>query len=190
MIEGVTGRSMKHLLSVMVLVSLALSPGNGLAVKFDMWETGMDMNEVVSVAKKYNLPIARKGHVHSYSKFDQKLVDEQFFKASVLEYRTRVGQFSSKIYLRMSDQAKRLYEIEVGMYGIKNRDEFMKEMVGILTQKYGSYREREEGALQYFEWKPEERARITFRMRSTEASVFYTDLKIKGPSKPREKKKK
>ena len=190
MTEKVTCRRVKPLLSLMVLLSLALFPGDGLAVKFDMWETGMDINEVASVARTYNLPIARKGHVHSYTKFEPKLVDEQFFKASVLEYRTKIGQFSSKIYLRMSDQPKRLYEIEVGIYGIKNRDEFVKEMVGILTQKYGSYREREEGALRYFEWKPEERARITFRMSAAEASVFYTDLKIKGQPKPRGKKKK
>ena len=190
MTERVTGRRMKHLLSLMVLVSLALSPGNALAVKFDMWETGMDIDEIVSVARKYNIPIARSGFVHGYSKFDQRLLDEPFFKASVLEYRTKIGQYGSKIYLRLGNQPKRLYEIEVGIYEIKNRDEFMKEMVGILTQKYGSYRERKDGVLQYFEWKPGENSRITFRMSSTEASVFYTDLKIKESSKPREKKKK
>ena len=180
---------MNNLLLLIAFVSVVVCPNSSSAVRFDMWETGMTMNEIVSVARKYNIPIARSGIVHGDSKFDQKLVDEQFFDASVLEYRTKIGQYSSKIFLKLSDQPKRLYEIEVAIYGIKNRDEFIKEMVEILTQKYGSYREQEKGGVHYFEWKPEVTGRITFRMSSMEGFVFYTDLKIKRPSRPKEKKK-
>ena len=189
MIEVRTDGRRKLLLSLMVLAGLALSAGDALAVRFDMWETGMDMNQIAGVAKRYDLPIARSGLVHSSPTFDEKLLDDQFFRSSVLEYKTKIGKFGSKIYLRMSDPAKRLYEIEVAIHGIKDRKEFMREMVGILMQKYGSYKEREEGALQYFQWKPDGSSRITLRIGPGEASVFYTDLKIKGPSKPREKKK-
>lgn len=179
---------MKHLLALIVLVTLALTPRNASALRFDMWETGMKIDEIVHVARAYNIPIARSGVVHSSSKFDQNLVDEQFLNASVLDYRTKIGQYNSRIFLKLSNQPKQLYEIEVRIYGIKNRDAFTKEMVETLTQKYGTYTERKEKAFLYFEWEPEESGRITFRMSSAEASVLYTDLKIKRPPKPKEKK--
>ncbi len=189
MIEKVTCKGMKHLLSLMVLVSLALSPGSLWAVQFDMWETGMDMNEIVSVARKYNIPIARSGIVHGYSKFDQKLLDDRFFKASVLEYRTKVGEYGSKVLLKLSDQPKQLYEIEVGIYGIKHRDDFLKEMIGILKQKYGTYKERKEFVFTYLEWKPDANSQIILRMSSVEASVFYTDPRMKEVVETRRKEK-
>lgn len=89
---------MKNLLLLIALVSVVVYPNSSSAVKFDMWETGMGINEIVSVARKYNIPIARTGIVHGYSKFDQKLLDDQFFKASVLEYRTKVGEYGSKVF--------------------------------------------------------------------------------------------
>jgi hypothetical protein len=131
---------MKILLLVTISIGLALFSGDSLAVKLDMWETGMDINQIVSVAREYNIPIARLGIVRSYSKFDQKLLDDRFFKAPVLEYNARFGGYGSKGFLELSDQPKQLYEIEVGIYGIKYRDDFVKEMVGTLKQKYGPYR--------------------------------------------------
>lgn len=179
----------KGLFLLMVLVSLVLSPGNAAAVRFDMWETGMDINEIVSIARNHNIPISRTGIVHGYSKFDQKLLDDQFFKATVLEYRTRVGEYGSRVFLKLSDQPKQLYEIEVGIYGIRHRDEFLKEMLGVLRQKYGPYKERKEIVFTYFEWKPDERSQITLRMSSGEAWVFYTDPKMKEVVDTRRKEK-
>lgn len=87
----------------------------------------------------------------------------------------------------MSDQPKQLYEIEVGVYGIKHRDEFLKEMVGILRQKYGAYKERKEIVFTYFEWKPDKDSQIILRMSSGEASVFYTDPRMKEVVETRRK---
>ena len=91
-----------------------------------MWETGMDINKVVAAARKHNIPIARSGVYHGYSGFEQKLIDDKFFKAPVLEYRTKIGELGSKIFLNLSDQPRQVYEIEVGIYGIKDREQFLR----------------------------------------------------------------
>ena len=88
MIRTLMERRMINLLLLLALASLVLFPSSSSAAKFDMWETGMDINEIVNVARKHNIPIPRTNIVHGYSKFDQKLLDDQFFKASALEYGT------------------------------------------------------------------------------------------------------
>jgi hypothetical protein len=169
---------MKKIFIVIAGLILCLT-GTSSAVRFDMWETGIDINEVVAVARKHNIPIARSSVIHTYSGFEQKLIDDKFFKAPVLEYQTRIGELGSKIYLRLSDQPRQVYEIEVGIYGIKDREQFLEEMLGILKQKYGPYRERKEIVYYYFEWNPDKTSQITLRMSSGQASVFYTDPRMK-----------
>jgi hypothetical protein len=76
------GRKMRKVLIFAMLIVLNLLPGNLLAVKFDRWETGMDIKEIVGVAKRYGIPIARTGIVHGYLKFEQRLLDDQFYQPS------------------------------------------------------------------------------------------------------------
>jgi hypothetical protein len=178
----------KKVLFMVVLIS-GLFTGTSSAVRFNMWETEMSINEVVAVARKHNIPIARSGIVHGYSGFEQKLLDDNFFKAPVLEYQTRIGGFGSKVYLKMTDQPRQVYEIEVGIYGIKDRQQFTEEMVDILKEKYGPYRERKEIVFQYFEWSPDKNARIVLRMSTSEASVFYTDPRMKQGVEAKKKEK-
>lgn len=62
-------------------------------------------------------------------------------------------------------------------------------MIGILKQKYGSYRERRDWVFHYFDWKPDTSSQITLRIRHMEASVFYTDLRMKETMETRRKEK-
>ncbi len=180
---------MKVLFLITISIALALSSGDSLAAKFDIWETGMDINQIVSVAREHNIPIARSGIVHGYSKFEQKLVDDQFFKAPVLEYNARFGEYGSKVFLKLSEQPKQLYEIEIRINGIKFRDDFVKEMVGTLKQKYGPYRERKDWVFHYYEWRPEESSQVILRMGSGAASIFYIDPRMKEIVEARRKEK-
>jgi hypothetical protein len=52
-------------------------------------------------------------------------------------------------------------------------------MVDILSKKYGLYKERREAIFRVYEWAPDKSSKILMRARSSEASITYTDLKIK-----------
>jgi hypothetical protein len=180
---------MKNFLGIFSFVVLIVSPTLCFGIAFDIWETGMSVNEVVSLAREHDIPIAREGIIHGRSKFDAKLIDDNFFKASVLEYRTKIGEYGSRVSLKLTDPPKQVYEIEVGVYGIRNREEFLKEMIGILKQKYGLYKERRDWVFRYFEWKPDGNSQILLRMSSGEASVFYIDPGMKEAVEARKKEK-
>jgi len=52
-------------------------------------------------------------------------------------------------------------------------------MLGILSQKYGPYKEVKEMVFRSYKWTPNEHSQILMRMFGGEASIIYTDLKIK-----------
>jgi hypothetical protein len=54
---------MKNFLFLAVVGSILFIAGASSAVRCDMWETGTDINEVVSVARKHDISIAKEGYV-------------------------------------------------------------------------------------------------------------------------------
>jgi hypothetical protein len=82
------GKKMRKLVFMSLLITLIIFPAASFAIKFDIWETGMSIDEVVSLAFKHDIPIARDGVIHGSKKFNRKLIDDNFYKASTLYYGT------------------------------------------------------------------------------------------------------
>jgi len=139
----------------------------------------MSMNEVVGLARKHDIPIMRDGINAIRERFDPKFIDDKFYKASTIYYRTIISGQSSSVNLKLTDDPKFVYEIEVKLFGIKGGELFTKEMVGILSQKYGPYKERKELVFQVYEWRPDKFSQILMKVFGPEASIIYTDLRIK-----------
>ncbi len=59
-----------------------------------------------------------------------------------------------------------------------NRELFTEEMLGILNQKYGPYKEVKEKVFTGYEWRPDKYSQVRMRLFSYEASIRYTDLRI------------
>jgi hypothetical protein len=170
---------MKNFLGIFFFVLLIVSPTFSFGITFDIWETGMSINEVVGLARQHDIPIARESVYHASKGFDPKLIDDKFYKASVLYYRTTISGRSSIVYLRLTDDPKFIAEIDVRLLGITDRELFIKEMLGILMQKYGRYKERKEPVFQVYEWRPDQFSQIWMKVFGPEASIIYTDLRIK-----------
>ena len=171
---------MKKIVVLFFLIALILVPSVSLAVSFDYWETGMSINEVVRVAQEHDLPIAREGVIHARKKFDPKLIDEKFYKASAAYYRTDLSGRSATVYLRFTDAPKFIREIEVKLHRLADRELFTKEMLNILSGKYGAYRELKELFYKSYEWRPDANSRILMRVDSMGASIVYTDVRIQN----------
>ena len=83
------------------------------------------------------------------------------------------------MYLRLTDDPKFIAEIDVKLFGITDRELFTEEMLGILKQKYGQYKKIKDGFFQSYKWRPDEFSQIRMRLFGPEASIIYTDLRIK-----------
>ena len=183
---------MKNFLVIFSFVVLIVTPALSFGIAFDIWETGMSINEVVGLARKHDIPIARENIYHGSKKFDPKLIDDNFYKASVLYYRTTISGRDSIVYLRLTDDPKFIAEIDVKLLGITDRELFTKEMLGIMNQKYGSYKEVTETVFRFYQWTPDKYSQVRMRVFGPEASIIYTDLRIKElfESQRREKERK
>jgi hypothetical protein len=170
---------MKRCFLILSFSFLALFPSDSQAVRFDIWETGMSIGEVVSLARQHDIPIASDGIVHGSKKFEPGLLNKEFYKASALYHRTIISGRNSTVYLRLTSDSKFVREIEVRLFGITDRELFTKEMADLLSKKYGPYEERWETVFRVYEWRPDKSSRIQMRAWGAEASITYTDLKIK-----------
>jgi hypothetical protein len=170
---------MKGCFLILSFSFLVLFPSDSLVIRFDIWETGMSINEVVNLARQHDIPIASDAIVHGSKKFEPGLLNKEFYKASALYYKTNISGRDSTVYLRLTGDSKFVREIEVRLFGISDRELFTKEMVGILSKKYGRYKELRETVFRVYEWRPDKSSRILMRAWSAEASITYTDLKIK-----------
>lgn len=173
------GMKMKGFLGIFYLILLVALPTFSFAVSFDCWRTGMSINEVVRVAQEHDIPLAREGLIHTRKGFDSKLIDDKFYKASTVYYRTKLSGRAVTIYLRFTDDPKFVREIEVRFHSIKDKEIFTKEMLSILSKKYGSYKNL--GGLfdKSYKWRPDQYSQILMRVGGAGASIFYTDLRIK-----------
>jgi len=74
--KGIRKRAVtKFHLVVLLLMMFILIPSAGWAVTFDIWETGISINEIVSLASNHDIPIMRSGIVAIREHFDPKLVE-------------------------------------------------------------------------------------------------------------------
>ncbi len=183
---------MKRWVLIAFVSALITVPGVCFGLTFDIWETGMSINEVVSLARQHDIPIARDGLIHEYKKFDRKLIDGNFYNASTLYYRTNLFGRDSVVYLRLTDDSKFVREIEVRLSVITDRELFTEEMLRILNQKYGPYKEVKEPVVRYYRWRPDRDFQVRMRLFGPEASIIYTDLRIQSDfeDQPREKVRK
>jgi hypothetical protein len=169
---------MKSWVLIIFAATTITLPGVSFGITFDIWETGMSINEVVSLARQNDIPIARNGLIHGYKKFDPKLIDDNFYKASTLYYRTNLSGRNSIVYLRLTDDPKFVREIEVRLFGITDKKLFTEEMLGTLSQKYGPYKEVMETVFRFYQWRPDRNSQVRMRVSGAEASITYSDLRI------------
>ncbi len=180
---------MRNFFGIIYLFVFIAFPTLSYAVAFDFWETGMSINEVIRVAQEHDIPIAREGIIHARQRFDPKLIDDKFYEASAVYYRTKLSGRNATVDLRFTDEPKFVREIEVQLHRITDRELFTKEMLGILSQKYGSHTELQEIFYKSYQWRPDPYTQILMRVGSGMASVFYTDLKIKQDFEDRRRQK-
>jgi len=110
--------------ALMILAVVLLFPGISRAISFGIWETGMSIEEVVSVAREHDIPIARSGLIIGSKRFDPKVINGDFYKAPSAEYRTTISENQASICLRFMDEPKLVYEIETKIFIQKEKEAY------------------------------------------------------------------
>lgn len=172
------GRRMRFFIMVFALVFSV--PQSAQAISFDIWQTGLSRQEIISLAQRHNLPLARDGLIHSKKTYTSSLLSGEatryYYQITLLDQPARVRLYLSP---SKSGYGQFLYEIEVTFTAIaKNRD-LLPYVQRMLEDKYGSARRENKIVLDHRIWRPESDSEVRLISGSGTLQIKYTDLKIK-----------
>ena len=166
-----------HRLLIFILV--LFSPGAALSAQFDVWETGMTLSEVVETARQHNIPIRQSGIIAQNNGFNQKLINDRFWKAESVGYITSLMGVGAKVVLKIHpDWPRMLYEIEIKFTGKSSSQEFKKELLDMLTEKYGKAEKVLVSFRKAYRWEPVDDDQILLTMYSFPI-LSYANKKLK-----------
>ena len=173
---------------LLLLFGLLHLPVTAMAIQFDMWETGMSQAEMIAVSASNDIPLKKVGITSTSSGFNPQYINTDFYKATAVGYETTILERNTTVVLKLTEEEpKKLYEIEVQMHGEANDEKFNRELMEILTNKYGPpMKTFNEPGHKTIAWQQGDYGQIFWKKLSRPV-IVYRDIKTKLITELREK---
>ena len=164
----------------LIMLLILFIPGTALSAQFDIWETGISLSQIVETARQHNIPVRQDGIIAQDNGFNQRFINDRFWKADRVGYTTTLMGVGAKVVLKIhSDWPRRLYEIEIRFVGKSSSQEFKTELLNMLTEKYGKPDETLINLHRAYHWAPSENDQILLTIYSYPI-LSYSDIKLKA----------
>lgn len=167
------------LFPLLLLLSLLATPA--FAIQYDVWETGMSREEMVSIAEEQNLPVARDGYRHTAKTFNPAMVEGDVTR---FYYDTTLYQCPATVYLSFTPsllgEAQRLYDIEVVFADKKKNVQLHPHLALLLMEPYGEGMDYENYWEKQLVWHPGVNAEVRLVRNPNQMKLKYTDFEIKA----------
>jgi hypothetical protein len=178
-IGGTVNSHIKYIPAVFLLLAILLIPPPALAIKFDVWKTGMTLTEIVETARANNIPLTQAGVIPKDSGFSQRFINERFWKASSVGYLTKLFGVNSTVSMRISsEQPRELYEIEILMAGRMDKKQLYPKLINMLIDKYGPPDKPKRNLKTAYQWTLNDTDQIKLKLFSAPV-LTYTDISYK-----------
>jgi hypothetical protein len=168
-------------LKTSVVFLLLIYASTAWAIDFDIWNTGISRQEMTSLAKEHNLPLAKDGLYHSNKTFNPTLLAGEancfYYKTQLLGHPARVRLYLSP---RKGKYGQFLYEIEILFTDIRKNKDLKPYLSELLKKKYGSGSFGTNLIQRFRVWNPEKNAEVRLISGPGSLQLKYTDLKIKN----------
>ena len=113
--------------------------------QFDVWQSGMNIGEILTVARKHDIPLHRDGIISINKKFNSITSTKYAKTATQYYYKTKLLGKYAKVDLFLTPSSKRLHTLSINWHGMankNNRDGFEEEITETMSAKYGSPQKR------------------------------------------------
>lgn len=169
----------KFMLAGLLLLAILIVSTPALAIRFDVWKTGMTLVEIVETARENDIPLTQAGTVSHSSGFNQRFINEGFWNASSVGYLTKLFGIDSTVNMKIApEQPRRLYEIEIMMTGRMDKKQLYPELINMLIDKYGQPDKAQRNQKRTYRWTLDNTDRITLKLFSAPI-LTYTDIAFK-----------
>lgn len=164
----------------LIILLIIFVPSTVLSAQFDIWETGMTLSEVVETARQHDIPIRPSGVIAQNKGFNQRFINERFWKAAEVGYVTTLMGQGSKVILKIApDWPRRVYEIEIRFAGKSSNQQFKSELLNLLTGKHGKPNKISVNFHKAYRWEPSPNDQIQLLFYSF-PKLSYSDVKFKA----------
>lgn len=171
--------SIKNIAAIFSLLLILLVSTPALAIEFDVWKTGMTLSEIVETARANNIPLTQAGVISKDSGFNQRFINERFWKASSVGYLTKLLGVNSTVIMRIAPERPRiLYEIEIMMTGTMDKKRLYPELINMFIEKYGPPSKPTRSLTKVYQWTLNDTDQIMLKLFSAPI-LTYTDVSYK-----------
>ena len=106
------------------------------AFTFDNFESGIDLDEAVTIARENNIPLSTNGNVFFSKNFDWKyLKNHQNYR--IFYYKDLLLGANARVALYFTQDSKKLYKVQINWNGLQNKKEFEEQLYKLMDRKYG-----------------------------------------------------
>ncbi|WPD22868.1 MAG: hypothetical protein SD837_22125 [Candidatus Electrothrix scaldis] len=80
---------------------------------FDIWKSGMDIDEIISIARRENISIGRKTVINFNKDFIEAYITPYKDKETIYNYQTELLGSKAKVFLFLTEEEKRIMKISI-----------------------------------------------------------------------------
>ncbi|MCP3928014.1 MAG: hypothetical protein GY705_02800 [Bacteroidetes bacterium] len=153
---------------------------NNSSFHFDVWKSGMDIEEILSTSRRYDVPLHKSGIISINKKFNPNTSSKYAKTATHYYYKTKLLGKHAKVDLFLTHSSKKLHTLTIDWHGMANKNNssgFEKEITYMLSTKYGTPKKQ---APQIFgrakKWIPSAKITIDLKMTSGNYVLTYRDI--------------
>ncbi|BCS96211.1 hypothetical protein DSLASN_18430 [Desulfoluna limicola] len=149
--------------------------------KFDIWKSGIDIYEILTIARNNNIPLHRDGLISTNKNFNPKVCRKYANSATKYYYNTKLlGQYC-KVELFLTPKSKLLHSLSIrwNNTGSKDKLELEKEVKNIIMKKYGGPKKLSTEVFgKTYHWSPKPHINIESSFSASGGVLLYKDTKI------------
>ncbi|MCI5217742.1 MAG: hypothetical protein D3914_00760 [Candidatus Electrothrix sp. LOE2] len=80
---------------------------------FDIWKSGMDIDQIISIARRENLSIGRKTMINFNKNFTESYIIPYKDEETIYNYQTELLGNKAKVFLFLTEEEKRIMKISI-----------------------------------------------------------------------------
>ena len=174
---------MKFKLTVIALV-FCVSTSVAYAFSFDTWQSGMTLDEVLTISEQKDLPIRKWGVFSKSQHFDPKTSRAHADEGGMFYYNATLLDQHAEVRLNFTESTKLLYEAKILWHGVSTKKDFQAAVEKMLKEKYGVPNESKQSFSKSKTWVLDDRARLvlTYYMSFLELSYMDQTVEKGGPA--------
>ncbi len=123
--------------TITILILLILI-NNAYAFKFDMWRSGINIDNIFEIARKYNLPLRRSGIIATNKIYKSKMCEPYKNINNIFYYPYILLGEKSNIILNITPKSKLLYMVSIEWISQRTgyKSTFYKKVNSIFEKRY------------------------------------------------------